>query len=128
MKAQTWLNSEVAYGEELIRSAIAGGRSARDKALAPEPASVALARSAQTCLPWAAMGASIGILALYSRTKRSSAPRAVAYGLLGGLFGFVANMVLSTRQITAETVRGAMRSVNTVRDVHWLQKNPIDYA
>jgi hypothetical protein len=128
MKPHTWLESEVGYGEELVRSAVVGGRSARDKALAPEPAGLVLARLARTSLPCAAMGASIGVLALYSRSKRRSARSAVAYGLLGGLIGFVANMALSTRQITGETVRGAMRSVRTVRDAHWLGKNPIDYA
>jgi len=128
MKPHIWLKSEVGYGEELVRSAVVGGRSARDKALAPEPAGLVLARLARSSLPYAAMGASIGVLALYARSKRRSARSAVEYGLLGGLIGFVANMGLSTRQITEETVRGAMSSVRTVRDAHWLEKNPIDYA
>lgn len=128
MKLHTWLESEVGYGEELVRSAVVSGRSARDKALAPEPAGLVLARLARTSLPCAAMGASIGVLALYSRSQRRSARSAVAYGLLGGLIGFAANMALSTRQVTEETVQGAMRGVRTVRDAHWLEKNPIDYA
>jgi hypothetical protein len=128
MKLHTWLKSEVGYGEELVRSAVVGGRSARDKALAPQPAGLVLARLARTSLPRAAVGASIGVLASYSRNKHWSKRDAALFGLLGAVIGFGANMVLGTREITGETVRGAMGSVRTVRDAHWLEKNPIDYA
>jgi hypothetical protein len=128
MKLQTWLNSEVGYGAELIRSAIVGGRSARDKALAPKSASLVLAHFARTSLPWAVIGASMSILALYSRSKCRSLRSAVGFGLTGAVIGFSANMALRTWPITAKTLHGALRNLNTVRDAHWLEKNPINYA
>ena len=128
MSLKTWLNSELQYGKQLVRSAKVGGVTARDKALAPEPAGLAFVRFARCSIPWAAMGATVGILASCPAVKRNSARRITAFGALGGLIGLGANMALSTRYITQETVRGAIRNTNTVRDAHWLARNPIDYA
>jgi hypothetical protein len=128
MKLQTWLKSEVGCGEEYVRSAITGARSARDKALASQPASTVLGRSALTSLPPAAMGAFVGLLAGHCGSKRHSVRNAAVFGLLGAAIGFGTNMALSTRYVTEETVRGAVKNINTVRDAHWLAKNPIDYA
>jgi hypothetical protein len=129
MTLQTWVKSEVGYGEELVRSAIAGGRSARDHALGSEPAERVLQRSARGSVPWVTMGASIGALAAYLGARRRSGPTAAMLGLmLGACVGFGTTMALNTRHVTGETVRGAMKSVNAARDAHWLAKNPIDYA
>ncbi len=129
MTVRSWIKSEVGYGEELVRSAIAGGRCARDKALGPEPAGAALARSLRNALPWLTVGASIGFLGLCWRGKRRSPPAIAVFGLLlGAVAGFGTSMTVSTWHITEETVRGAMKNVNTVRDAHWLANNPIDYA
>lgn len=128
MELQTWLKSEVEYGEELVQSAIAGARSAGEKVLAAECLGTVLGRSTWTSLPWATVGASIGVLASSWGSKRHSPRRAVLFGLLGAALGFGATVAVSTRHLTEETVRGAVRNVNTVRDAHWLAKNTIDYA
>jgi hypothetical protein len=126
MEIETWLKSEVGYGEELIRAAVTGARSAQEKAFAEEPA--VLRCSARGSLPWAVIGASMGLVALYWGSRRKSAQSAAAFALLGAVVGFSTNMAFSTRQLTGKTVRGAMKNINTVRDAHWLAKNPIDYA
>ncbi len=129
MKLQTWLKSEVGYGEELVRSAIAGGRSAGEKALAAQPLHSVLGNSARTSLPWVTMGASLGLLASCFGHRRMSRRTAAVVGLLlGGMIGFGANVAVANRQLTEETVRGALKNVNAIRDAHWLAHNPIDYA
>jgi hypothetical protein len=129
MTLQTWVKSEVGYGEELVRSAITGGRSARDHALGSEPAEQVLQRSARSSVPWVTMAASVGALAAYVGARRRSVPAAAMLGvLLGAVVGFGTTMAWSTRHVTEETVRGAVKSVNAARDAHWLANNPIDYA
>ena len=126
MKHEQWLKSRLEYGNDLIRSAMEGARSAGERALATEPVSTVLARSARASLPWAAMGASVGLL--YSARRHESIRNRVLFGVLGGVIGFGTNVTLSTRQMTGEMVHGAVQNINTVRDAHWLAKHPIDYA
>ena len=123
MRHEAWLKSELEYGHDLVHSAL---RSAGDYALATEPVGSFLARSARASLPWAAIGASVGLL--YSARKHESIRNQVLFGILGGIVGFGTNATLSTRQLAGEMVHGAVRNISTVRDAHWLGKHPIDYA
>jgi hypothetical protein len=52
----------------------------------------------------------------------------LAFGLLGGAVGFGAGIVWENRNLVASAARGALRNIDKVRDEHWLEKNPIDYA
>jgi len=54
--------------------------------------------------------------------------RILASGLFGGLIGFTAGIVWETRFLAASTAGGALGKIGKVRDEHWLEKNPIDYA
>jgi hypothetical protein len=128
MRVNTWVKSEIGYGEELVRSAMAGVQSAGHKALGEEPVRLVLKRSARTSLPWAAAGACIGVMVACRGRRLRPTPNAAVFGLLGAIVGFGANMAISTRQLTGETFRGAMRNVTTARDAHWLAKHPINYA
>ena len=130
MRHEPWLKSELEYGRDLIYSAVQGARSAGEHALATEPARTVLARSARASLPWAAIGASVGLLSVYSASKHESIRNRILFGILGAVIGigFGTNVALSTQQLTGEIVHGAVRSINTVRDAHWLAKHPIDYA
>jgi len=128
MRHEPWLKSRLEYGHNLIHSAMEGARSAREHALATEPVGTMLARSARASLPWAAVGASMGVLAVYSARKHESIRNEVWFGILGAVIGFGTNVVLSNQQLTGEIVHGAVRNITAVRDAHWLAKHPIDYA
>jgi hypothetical protein len=128
MRHEPWLKSELEYGRDLVNSAVEGARSAWERALATEPVGTVLAQSARASLPWAAMGASVGLLAVYSARKHRSIRNQVLFGVLGAVIGFGTNVALGTWQLTGEIVHGAVRNINTVRDAHWLAKHPIDYA
>ncbi len=123
MALATWLKSEVGYGEQLVRSAVEGARAGSGNNA--EPLRSVLVRSARASWPWLMVGASIGLLASRLGNRRSKAGAAVCGVLLGAAVGFGANMA---RQLTEDTVRGAMKNVNSVRDAHWLATHPIDYA
>lgn len=128
MEQEPWLNSHMAYGHELIHSAVEGARSAREHALANQPVSAVLRRSARGSLTMMAIGASIGLLALYSARKQRTTRNQVLFSMVGAIVGFGTNLALSTRELTGEMVHEAVRNINTVRDAHWLAKHPIDYA
>jgi len=48
--------------------------------------------------------------------------------LLGAAIGFSTGMAWGTRRLTGDMARGAKKNIDTARDAHWLEKNPIDYA
>jgi hypothetical protein len=52
----------------------------------------------------------------------------LACGVLGGVIGFGAGVVWNSRRLTAAVAKGALRNVGRVRDEHWLERHPIDYA
>ena len=126
MTHEPWLKSRLHYGHDLIHSAAEGARWAGDHALATEPVGAVLAWSARASLPWAAVGASVGLL--YGARKHESIRHQVLFGVVGGIIGFGTNVALSTRPLTSEIVHGAVRNMNAVRDAHWLARHPIDYA
>jgi len=128
MRQEPGLRSQLEYGRGLIHCAVEGARSARDHALPTESVGAVLARSARASLPWAAIGAYVGLLAVCSAARHKSIRNQVLFGFLGALIGCGTNVAFSTRQLTGEMVHGAVRNINTARDAHWLAKHPIDYA
>ena len=128
MRHEPWLKSQLEYGHDLIHSAMEGARSAEEHARTTQPVGVLLTRSARASLPWAAIGAYVGLLAVGSAARHKSIRNQVLFGFLGALIGCGTNVAFSTRQLTGEMVHGAVRNINTARDAHWLAKHPIDYA
>ena len=128
MRHEPWLKSQLDYGHDLIHSAVEGARSAEEQARSTKPMGALLTQSARASLPWAAIGAYVGLVAVYSVRKHQSIRNQLLFGLVGAALGFGTKAALSTRQLTGEIVHGAVRSVNSVRDAHWLAKHPIDYA
>jgi hypothetical protein len=52
----------------------------------------------------------------------------LSLGLLGGAIGFGAALVWQSRCLAASVAHGAFRNMGRVRDEHWLERHPIDYA
>ncbi len=128
MKFDDWLKSEVEYGRALMHSAVKGARTGREQALSSERMSAVLNRSARLSAAAGAVGASLGLIAVYVGMKRKSVRSAVGFGLVGAFVGFTSSMAFCTRELTGGMAHGALAQMNTVRDAHWLARHPIDYA
>jgi hypothetical protein len=102
------------YTHKLLKAAIAG--ICNGEALSDSPASLIL-----KCLPGALAGKCVDAL-VFKRRDRTS--RTVACVTLGGL----ASLVWSTRKSTRAMARSAAQEIGKIRDEHWLDMNPINYA
>jgi hypothetical protein len=128
MILDAWLKSGIAYGWDLLHSAVEGARSAGEQIREEESPRSVLMRSACTSLVPSVAVASLGLVAGYWVSKRKPAHNAVAFGLLGAVIGFAGGMAWSTRHVTGGIARGAIRKMDAARDAHWLNKHPVDYA
>lgn len=127
MNIVEWSKCEVNYGRKLMDSAVEGARQGEDKFLKDEPLGRYLEKSAVDAMVPTMLGACLGWLGAYLENRRSG-KRAVICALLGGAIGFGASLLWENRELTASVASGAWKSVNKVRDAHWFEKNPIDYA
>jgi hypothetical protein len=75
-----------------------------------------------------AVGAGIGILSAAFVGNRKDRSHVVFGGLLGSVLGSAVVLAWSSRRFARHATDKAIRSVNTVRDQHWLSSHPIDYA
>ena len=124
-----WIRSNLDYGRDLVSSGVEGARTTQKMALNGEPVLSVLLQSARgSCLP-TAVGAYIGALGATVGSRRKPRPGVVMISsLLGATIGLTTGMAWSTRRLTTDMARGARKNIDTVRDAHWLAKNPIDYA
>jgi len=76
----------------------------------------------------AALGAALGAFRNQRFGKHKSSSSIALGGLVGGIVGCGAAVAWASRGRIGSAVRGAARSVQTVRDAHWLEANPINYA
>jgi hypothetical protein len=111
-----------------VNSGLKGARSGEEAFLEGRPLAPFLNESVRLALKPAAVGACIGLLGSYPGNRRMSAGRAFAYGLLGGALGFGVGIAWGSRRLAASVAAGAAKSMGRVRDEHWLEQNPIDYA
>lgn len=128
MKSRTWSNSTVDYGRKLFSSGVEGARSGREAFLHGKPLTPFLSESVQHAIVPAAIGAFLGVLSTYSGNHHRRNGRTLAYGLLGGAIGFGAGVAWETRHLTESVASAAWEQMGRIRDEHWLEKNPIDYA
>lgn len=49
-------------------------------------------------------------------------------GFVGGAIGFGLGIAWENRRLTESITSGALRNISKVRDEHWLESHPIDYA
>lgn len=127
MKVSEWSKSSIDYGLKLLDSGLEGARSGEGEFLDGKPLAPFLEESARHALKPAAIGAFIGVLGSRASGHKSTS-RAFVFGLLGGVLGFGAAVAWENRRLVARVASSAFRSMGKVRDEHWLEHNPIDYA
>lgn len=128
MHVSEWSKSEMEYGRRVLGSGLDGARSGREAFLHGRPFSPFFRESFQRALKPAALGACVGALTGCPESRPRSIGRVLASGLLGGLIGLTAGLAWEARFLTASAAGGALGKISRVRDEHWLEKNPIDYA
>lgn len=122
------IKENLAYGQELVESGVEGAKEARKASLeSPETTDMVTAAALES---WQAAtigvlaGAVIGVLA----DDRKPVRGVITGGLLGAALSFAGSFVWKTRPITSSMVHGAGKRIGTVRDQHWLAKNPVNYG
>src|SRR3954449_7345824 len=124
MDADRTLHSDLAYLKELASAGWTGFASTCQETKVPV-FSPPLKRAA-----WGpvAAGATLGVIgARYATTARRRSTLALG-GAVGTAVGFAAAAAWASRHLTRAAARNAARRINGVRDAHWLDLNPIDYA
>lgn len=120
--------SEFDYGRKVVNSGLEGARSGREAFLCGRPFTPFFRESILKALKPAGLGAVVGLVADCRSNERRSVGRIITSGLLGGLIGLAAGLVWETRALASSSAVGALEKIGEVRDEHWLEKNPIDYA
>jgi len=129
MKVSEWSKSAIDYSRKLLDSGLEGARSAEGEFLHGERLAPLLEESARHALKPAALGVCIGVLGSCASNGHGSSPRkAFVFGLLGGAVGFGIGMVWGNRRLAASVTSSAFKNMSKVRDEHWLEGHPIDYA
>jgi hypothetical protein len=121
------LKSEVIYARDMVKAGLDAAASAGKSVPGEEP-TADLARVSQSALATAALGAAIGLLSVYLGRRGRLGNTAALGCLVGGALGFTGGVAWGTRQQTRLCCLNAVHNVQTVRDAHWLEKNPVAYA
>lgn len=128
MTLRQWSSSNLHYGRKLLDSGLEGARSGEQAFLGGARLSPFLNRSVRIALAPAALGACLGFFGSRPGSRHRSAARVVTCGVLGCIVGFGAGVAWGNRRLAASIASGAMRNIGRVRDEHWLDRHPIDYA
>jgi hypothetical protein len=128
MKVQQSFRSKLRYGQHLVKSGMSGLSSGRQAHLNGQPLSGVLSQAARASLGLAVFGTCAGLLRYSFPARRDRVSKAITCGIAGGAMGFVAGLAWKTRELTGSMTRSAAKQMGTVRDEHWLDRHPIDYA
>ena len=128
MNLRKWSQSEVEYGRKVLNSGLAGARSGQEAFLHGNPLTPFLGRVVRHASTPAALGAVLGMLSGLPGLDPRCAKKAIGFGVLGWAIGLGVGIVWQSRELTAYAANGALRNIGRVRDEHWLETHPIDYA
>ena len=128
MVSSNWSRSEFEYGRRVLNSGLEGVRSGREAFLNGRSLTPFLSEAARNALKPAGVGACVGMLSGYRGNEHGSMGRILGFGFLGSLIGFASGLAWESRDLTASIAGNALKNIDKVRDEHWLQKHPIDYA
>jgi hypothetical protein len=68
------------------------------------------------------------MLSSFPGREHRSASRTFVFGLLGWAVGLGIGTVWQSRGLTTAAAERALKNIGRVRDEHWLETHPIDYA
>jgi hypothetical protein len=128
MDLREWSESEVEYGRKVLNSGLAGARSGREAFLNGRPLTSFLDEAVRNAVTPAALGALVGMLGSLPGYKQRAATRTLLFGLLGSAIGFGIGFAWQSRGLTTCAATRAWSNIGRVRDEHWLEDHPIDYA
>lgn len=128
MEIRNWSKSEVEYGRKVLNSGLAGARYGRETFLEGKSLTPFLCKAVRNASRPAAAGAILGVLGSFPGTRNRSANRALTLCFLGGAIGLGVGIAWQSRRLTASVADGALKNIGRVRDEHWLERHPIDYA
>jgi hypothetical protein len=128
MSLAEWSKAELEYGLRVLDSGLEGAHSGEEAYLNGKPFTPSFSDSVRKAVKPAALGALLGVLTSCPGNRQRSVSRTMAFGLVGGAIGFVASLLWENRRLTASVASGALKNIAKVRDEHWLEKHPIDYA
>ncbi len=128
MGVREWSKESFNYGRKVLNSGLEGAHSGREAFLEGRPLTPFLNESVSSAWKPAIVGACLGVLGSYPGNRHKSISRMLAFGFLGAALGFGAGVAWESRRLTASVARGALRNIGKVRDAHWLESHPIDYA
>jgi len=128
MKSDGKMKNGLQYGRALVNSGLSGLRNGRDSHLQGQPLSNALSKSARGALGLAVLGTCAALIGSCFAGRRKRSAKTVGLGVAGSMIGLAIGLAWKTRELTASMGRSALKEMNTVRDEHWLQTHPIDYA
>jgi hypothetical protein len=124
MKASPSLKCDITYISHLTK-AVFDGLTSAPKGTASRGFTPILTATAWTPT---AIGAAVGVLSARLSRRHRSGYRVAVGGLVGSALGFGAGVAWTSRDFTGAVARSTIQKVNSVRDAHWLERNPIDYA
>ena len=128
MKVSEWSKSNIDYGRKLLDSGLEGARAGEGEYLHGQSLAPFLEESARRALEPATIGVFLGLLGGCTGNGQKSNSKTLLYGLLGGVIGFGVGVAWASRRLASSVASSAFKSMGKVRDEHWLENNPIDYA
>lgn len=128
MHLSQWSKSEVEYGRRVLNSGLEGVRSGREAFLHGRPLTPFFCESIREAFKPALVGACVAVATDRPKNENRSLGRTLTSGVLGGLIGFSFGMLWQTRFLLTSSAGAAVEKIGRVRDEHWLERHPIDYA
>ena len=124
------ISNYVRYGRDLAGSGVQGLQNGSQRYLKGQPLSAALGETARASLnSMALLGIGAGLLQTYLvSSTQTPVPRRCSWGFRVERVAFMIAASWKSRRLTSSMMKGALQEIGVVRDEHWLQGHPIDYA
>lgn len=112
----------IEYGRALVQAGVTGVQQAQP---APEDLRLQLAHATSSGIKAAAVSGGIALLGCKLGHNRTRIGRTA---LVFAGCAFCAEFLWKSRAVSANLISGVRKEVSKVRDQHWLESNPVDYA